>query len=103
MEADWTSALEPLGILEWLGKTARLSRRKARLFACACVRRLWRLLPDERSRQAVETGERFADGLASRRELVQAARAAIAAVEGPFADGERRAGACLHAAMAAWW
>jgi hypothetical protein len=55
-----------------------LSRRRydrtARLFACACARRFWHLL-GERSRQLVETAERFADGAARARELLNVIQA----------------------------
>jgi hypothetical protein len=41
--------------------------RKWRLFVCACCRRLWPLL-EKRSREAVEIGERLADGRATHEE-----------------------------------
>jgi hypothetical protein len=41
----------------------RASRRKLRLFGCACLRRVWHLLFDERCRRAVAVAEAHADGL----------------------------------------
>jgi hypothetical protein len=66
-------------MLEFLG--SRASDRKLRLFICACVRRIWPLLSDARSRQAVEIAERFADGDASADQLDAAAQAAWEAAE----------------------
>src|SRR5262245_56769410 len=45
---------------------------KLRLFACACARRVWPLLADERSRRAVVAAEGYADGLVSNAELERA-------------------------------
>jgi hypothetical protein len=69
-EAEWLACTDPRMMLEFLGGKA--SDRKLRLFACACCRRIWHLMPEERSRRAVKTGERYADGLAGATELVSA-------------------------------
>jgi hypothetical protein len=61
-EAEWFGCTDPGPRLEFL--RTRASERKLRLFACACCRRVWHLLTDERSRRAVEVMERYADGAA---------------------------------------
>jgi hypothetical protein len=69
-EDDWLASRAPEPMLTFLhGKT---SARKLRLFACACVRRVWHLLKAEPSRHLVEVAEGFADGLVSVAELDQA-------------------------------
>ena|SRR5579871_1470821 len=58
-EARWFSCDDPEMMLRYmLGKTGD---RKFRLFACACVRRIWHLLRDERSRSSVIMAEQYAD------------------------------------------
>jgi hypothetical protein len=71
-EAEWLASDEPEEMLLHLSDTDGLSDRKARLFGCSCVRRVWDELHDERLREATEVAERFADGLVSARQLAAA-------------------------------
>lgn len=73
-EREWLECTDPDSMLEFLLEKA--PERKLRLFACACCRRIWRVMPNEWSRTAVEVSERFADGTEGREEL-SAARQAI--------------------------
>src|SRR5262245_44754127 len=90
-EAEWLICADPRPMLAFLRD--RGSDRKLRLFICACCRALWDHLTDARSRQAVETAERFADGQATRAELAAAREGAeVAAAElGAEADDAMRA------------
>jgi hypothetical protein len=66
-EAEWFAATDPefmLGAVDTFAHT-----RKFQLFSCACCRRIWHLLIDERSRLLIETAEQYADGLVSIFEL----------------------------------
>src|SRR4051794_2704305 len=62
-EAEWLACQTPQQMLSFRLRTA--SDRKVRLFACAYARRFWPQLDDERSKQAVEVAEKYADGLAT--------------------------------------
>ena len=73
-EQEWWTLPDAAALLDSLGVQAR--PRQLRLFCCACCRRIWHLLPDLRSRNAVEIAERFADGLANREKLEAAFRLA---------------------------
>jgi hypothetical protein len=62
-EQEWLACADPWPMLNSIAPTADQPRdRKYLLLACACCRRLWHLLADERFREAVEFAERFADG-----------------------------------------
>lgn len=77
-EAEWLACEDVTALLNFvlLDPLANGSARRNRLIACACARRVWCLLADERSRRAVETAERFVDGLAMAAELESAWAAA---------------------------
>jgi hypothetical protein len=74
-----------------------VSKRKLRLFACACCRRVWDLLPDRRSRRAVEVAERFADGQATDAERAAAWSAATAVEPAEVYSADRRIAAAAYA------
>jgi hypothetical protein len=57
---QWLECTDARPMLAFLG--GRVSKRRLRLFACACFRRVWDELTEEDSRRAVEFVERYADG-----------------------------------------
>jgi hypothetical protein len=112
-EADWDSCADPDVMLAHLRDNA--SARKLRVFACACVRRIWHLIGEPRATEAIELAEWFADGLAGTTALGRARAGVEAALrESPLwgmldadADLEAAAGAvdedAWRAARAAAW
>ncbi len=66
-EQEWLECDDPQKMLRFLREEA--SDRRLRLFACACCRRIWDLLPDRRCRKAVEIAEKVAEGTANVRLL----------------------------------
>ena len=78
-EAEWLANDSPYLMLQFVRH--RASKRKLRLYACACCRQVWNLMLDVRSRKAVEVSEKYADGLASKEEMSAAQGEASAAVQ----------------------
>ncbi len=66
-EQEWVECEDP-EVMERFVR-ARSSKRKARLYYCACCRHIWELMTDERSRNGVLIAEAFADGNVSADEL----------------------------------
>ncbi|HYT91786.1 MAG TPA: hypothetical protein VEL76_23935 [Gemmataceae bacterium] len=75
-EAEWLASQSMNVLMKYLRQHRLISRepgsrRRFRLFACACCRRVWHLFTDEHCRRAVEIAERAADGQVSRKELTE--------------------------------
>jgi len=100
-QKEWRTSTAPARMLEYLKRSrrCRVDGRKVLLFGCRCVRRISKRLAYQESEDAIRVAERFADGLATAREMHQARRAARDA-----ANAARRADglAAAHAAEAAW-
>jgi hypothetical protein len=73
-EAEWLATADPRPMLEFL--SGRVSDRKLWLFACGCCRRHPHLIGDVRCRIAIDIGERYANGLATPDELLEASEEA---------------------------
>ena len=66
-EAEWLNCTDPKPMLEFL--RGKVSDRKLRLFACACVRRVWHRMGEGVVSKEIEASELFAEGGSSRKEL----------------------------------
>ena len=79
-EQEWLDCADPKVMLAFVER--RASQRKLRLFAVACCRRVWNLLADSRSREAVIVAEKYADQLVTDRELKKVHRIVRAVARG---------------------
>ena len=104
MPGAWAKA-KPDWLLWIATRPGVLTDKDARLFACWCVRQVWHLLKDERSKRAVRVAERFAMGKATKEELAAAKAAAWAAAWAAASDAAwaaAKAAAWAAARAAAW-
>jgi hypothetical protein len=70
MSEQWPTSTDIREMVHWTERhPLNLSERKLRLFATACCRRVWCLLPDAATRKLVEVCERHADALATAKEM----------------------------------
>ena len=76
-ETEWNTCRDPRAM--WMVYADDPGRTDLSLFGCACCRRVWNLLSDERLRRGVEVRERYERGLASEGELAEAEQNARAA------------------------
>ena len=101
MDEVWQTA-KPEWLIWVAIRKGVLSDKELRLFACWCVRQIWDLLTDERSKNAIIVAEKFAKGEATEEELKAAAYAADAYAAAAYAaDAAATYAANAYAAYAA--
>jgi hypothetical protein len=98
-EGEWLVCADATPMLEFL--RGKASDRKLRLFAVACCRRIWPLLLDQSSRNAVDVAERLADGAASEIEVAAASEALAVDTDRKGCGSDARENADAYAAEAA--
>jgi hypothetical protein len=91
-EAEWFTCADVNEMFTFLWP--KRNERRTRLFFCAASRTLWHHLTHERSRVAVETAERYVDGLATAMELQEANYwAETPTFAGQYTTGEEKSAA----------
>jgi hypothetical protein len=107
-DAEWRTTDDLRAMLSHVRSGANLTRskpgrRKMRLFACGCCRLIGDLLPDARTRKALELCEKYADGEADDGQLQAAMLEANKTAAKEYAQAEVKALAPgLEAARAVW-
>ncbi len=101
-EAEWLNGNNPSPMLYFLMDN-QPSQRKQRLFGCACCRRIWHLLTDQRSRRAIVSTERWSEGLVSPQELWPICKDAHAAEREAHAEQHRSAATAATCISADSW
>jgi hypothetical protein len=84
-EGEWQGGMDVAAMLEYLA--GKVSERKLRLFACACVRYYWNRFHYRPPREAVEMAERLAEGEAEVGEVEEMRQnAEVSAANAPFLE-----------------
>jgi hypothetical protein len=91
-EKQWLTARRIDPLRNWCEHHHKRNPRKERLFACACCRRIWEQLRDERSRAAIEAAEAYADRRIDRTTLSKARAEAVRAEQAASWPSRRRVG-----------
>lgn len=80
-ETKWLACTDKARMINFLCREPHhiATDRQFRLFACACVRRVWHRLENESDRHVIVVAENFADGLASAAAMETAAIEATSA------------------------
>jgi hypothetical protein len=78
-EAEWLRCIDVRAMVACLPWGER--QRKARLFACACCRRIGDIMQDRSCRRAIEIVERFVDGSAAESDWEVAERELLRAID----------------------
>ena len=69
-ELEWQSCNDPVPMVQYL--EGKASDRKLMLFSIACLRRIWHLLTDDRSRRLIDVTDQFIAGQASEEDACRA-------------------------------
>ncbi len=88
-ETEWQTSLNFLDIVMSLND--RKYDRKWALFGCACIRRVWHLLEDRRSRNYIELVETYVDGGVTDEEM----SAAWDALDAEYGQGNKQEHPCF--------
>ena len=75
-ENEWLTCSDPTIMLEFLQESGQGNNEQFRLFAVECCYRVWNLIKDNRSHDAVSLAEKYAHGHANDSELFAPAIAA---------------------------
>ena len=80
MDDFFMNSTEYTDVIWAIARKDVLTEKEMRLFACWCVRQIWHLLKDDRSKTAIIIAEKYAKGEATKNDLKVAAYDAAAAV-----------------------